>query len=366
MYDLERLSEEERQQYYLAACEYLHIPPELNVLAFHWMDQGDGARKLVLYAKKGATDIIRENLGISVIDLKKDNGQGEVTWIAKGQNKAGRIEMSSGSKSTEGLRGRELESAVMWAQTKALRRMTLQFVGGGILDETEIAETSTTNISQAPSLTQVAAQPTVQPNAAPGKSELPTPESFVEPTFQSPGAKLVRSKAPSFDKPFVLTPIPDTACAQGVVQPTGFGWTMFGNEENYPNHDKQGNPVFDDGCPVIGDIVKDIGHTMTFKVGPAFDPVIIEPITRVAAMPDAAQRKEYRVRLRAYNDEILPKAGMIPNERGGIGMRLRAFAIKRYNVSEVSQLSIEQWEDFFKFLESMSPAELVKTIDATI
>ena len=357
MYDLEKLNETDRQQYYLAACEYLGLPPELNVLAFHFMDQGDGARKLILYAKRGATDIIRNNLGISVVGLTKDQNAHEVTWVATGKNKDGRTEMSSGSKSIDGLRGKALEDAIAWAQTKALRRMTLQFAGGGILDETEIAEPTTMNIAQAPSLAQAAAQPTVQPNAAPGK--------LFENTEPPPKEKETRRFPATFDKPFVLTPIPDTACAQGVTQPTGPGWTLFGEDEEFPKHDAQGNPVFDDGCPVTGNIVKDIGHTMTFKVGPSIPAEITEAANQIH-MPDAAQKKAYREKLRTYNDDILPKAGMMPNEHGGIGMRLRAFAMKRYNVAEISQLFTWQWEDFFKFLESKTPAELVKAIDANI
>jgi len=360
MYDLEKLSEDDRKRYYLAACEYLGLPPELNVLAFHFMDQGDGARKLILYAKRGATDIIRNNLGISVVGLTKDQNAHEVTWVATGKNKDGRTEMSSGSKSIEGLRGKALEDAIAWAQTKALRRMTLQFAGGGILDETEIAEPTTMNIAQAPSLAQVAAQPTVQPNAAPGK--------LFENTEPPPKEKETRMFPATFDKPFILTPIPDVSASADISKsqqsptPSGPGWTLFGEEEEFPKHDAKGNPVFDDGCPVTGNIVKDLGHTMTFKLGPAIAPKIIAAGNQIH-MPDAAQKKAYREKLRTYNDDILPKAGMMPNEHGGIGMRLRAFAMKRYNVAEISQLFTWQWEDFFKFLESKSPADLVKTID---
>lgn len=359
MYDLERLSEEQRQEYYLAACEYMQVPPELNVLAFHWMDHGDGARNLVLYAKKGATDIIRKNLGISVIDLKKEVGNGEVTWVAKGQNKEGRTEMSSGSKSVEGLRGRELESAVMWAQTKALRRMTLQFVGGGILDETEIAEPSTVNISHAPNLAKIAAQPTIQPSAEPGKE--------VE----------KKKETPTFDKPFILTPIPDAPASikpgqQIQCMPSGPGWTMF----NDPDPD-QG----------LGSLIMGAGSDWGEPSGPtdwaAFEVASkagvelarqagqqLAKIYEKALMPDSAQKKAYKERLRGYSDEVLPKAGMMPNEHGGIGMRLRVFATKRAGVKELTELSIEQWENLFTYFEAQikehGVAELIRIIDATV
>jgi hypothetical protein len=337
MYDLEGMSESQRHEYYLSACEYMSLPPELNVLAFHYMDQGDGARKLVLYAKKGATDIIRKNLNISVIDLKKEAGNGEVTWIAKGQDRSGRIEMSSGSKSIEGLRGRDLESAIMWAQTKALRRMTLQFAGAGILDETEIAEPTTASLNQAPSLAQAAIQPSVQSNNAPGQPETKT--------------------VATFDKPFILTPIPDMSPkpdireSQCSLTPSGPGWTTFNEPDS-----EQG---------VISEGIRKVGTELGAGLKRGLDKILEK-----ASMPDAVQKKAYREKLRVYSDETLPKAGMMPNEHGGIGMRLRAFGVKRAGVKELTELSIEQWEDLFKFFETTTKAkgvaELIRIIDAAV
>ncbi len=105
MYDLESLTEDQRKLYYLSACEYFKVPPELNLLAFFYMDSGEGKRNLVLYAKKGATDIIRGNLQISTISLEQANGPGYVSWVVKGQDKTGRVEQAVGSASIEGLRG---------------------------------------------------------------------------------------------------------------------------------------------------------------------------------------------------------------------------------------------------------------------
>lgn len=348
MYDLDRLSEEQRQEYYLAACEYLRIPPELNVLAFHWMDQGDGVRKLVLYAKKGATDIIRNNLGISVIDLKKEAGNGEVTWVVKGQNKEGRTEMSSGSKSIQGLRGRELESAIMWAQTKALRRMTLQFVGGGILDETEIAEPTTTDIKNAVSLAEVAAQPSVPQNNAPGQVQVENAKK--------------KTQTPTFDKPFTLTPVSEDM-------------SFDPSTVTRLKQDSEGRPLCDDGTIVTGDIFKDIGKSMTFTLPPSPPPVILQPPPELVKLADEAvkadkvQRAAFRDKLLIYTGDIFPKAGMIPDEHGGVGMKVRSYILKRYG-RDIPQLSSTQWEDLFVYFEEMlktkGAAELVKIIDSTV
>jgi hypothetical protein len=173
IYDLESLSEAQRQEYYLAACEYYGIPAELNALAFIWMDSHDGKRNLTLYAKKAATDIIRANRGISTIRLTKDVGQGYVAWIAEGRDSSGRTEIAAGTASTEGLKGQALAMQVMLAQTRATRRMTLQFVGG-LLDESELPSTVTDIGRSGASLASLATlpappQPAVQPNTDAGK-----------------------------------------------------------------------------------------------------------------------------------------------------------------------------------------------------
>ncbi len=185
MYDLEHLTEAQREEYYLSACEYFHVPPELNLLAFIWLDSNDGKRNLVLYAKKGATDIMREYHGISTTKVTKDSGPGYVAWIVEGKNPQGRTEMAIGSASIDGLKGQALSNAVMIAHTRGMRRLTLQFVGGGLLDESELPSTvSDINRSGASlaSLATLAApvQPSVQPNVEAGKDVTSQPDVFVE------------------------------------------------------------------------------------------------------------------------------------------------------------------------------------------
>jgi len=174
MYDLESLSEAQRQEYYLSACEYFHVPPELNLLAFIWLDSNDGKRNLVLYAKKGATDIMREYHGISTTKVTKDSGPGYVSWVVEGVNAQGRAEMAVGSASIEGLKGQALSNAVMIAHTRGMRRLTLQFVGGGLLDESELPSTVSNIVLSGASLASLSTQPmpiqpSVAPNTEPGK-----------------------------------------------------------------------------------------------------------------------------------------------------------------------------------------------------
>ena len=53
IYDIESLTESQRQEYYLAACKHYDVPPELNALAFIWMNTNDGREISLLYIKDG-------------------------------------------------------------------------------------------------------------------------------------------------------------------------------------------------------------------------------------------------------------------------------------------------------------------------
>jgi hypothetical protein len=145
VYDLERLSEEERQRYAREASAYFGLDPDLNGLDFIWMNSGDGLRKLVLYARRGVADILREKLDITIESLSQAVIQGSLVTTAAGRNKNNRKEIAVGSCFIEGLKGKALDNAIMTSQTRALRRLTLQFIGGGILDESEV-NAATTNI----------------------------------------------------------------------------------------------------------------------------------------------------------------------------------------------------------------------------
>lgn len=190
MYDLERLDADQKAQYYRDACDFLGIPANLNLLAFIFMNVGDTGRHEVLYAKKGATDFIRDSRGITTVSLEpiKDFVAGQVCFIAAGlQESTNRKEFAVGAASIEGLTGKALSDAIMTAQTRATRRMTLQFVGGGILDESELPEGLVTtplanvNPEAVRALDAITTQPVVHPNSTPSivVPSLPAPSSTV-------------------------------------------------------------------------------------------------------------------------------------------------------------------------------------------
>lgn len=229
MHDLESLTDAQREEHYLAACEHFQLPPELRLLDFMWMDASDAKRNLVLYAKKGATDLIRDRQDISVVSTVPANGPGYAAFIVEGKNKDGRHEFAVGSASIGGLNGQNLANAVMISHTRAVRRLTLQFVGGGLLDESE-AIGPVTDINRAGgSLASLAtitapAQPTTTPNAQPGKDITPTnaqPSILAQPLIS---AQLAQPAQPSMDAPlitrFLVPMVAPAPFSSGSIIPT--------------------------------------------------------------------------------------------------------------------------------------------------
>src|SRR5271157_476349 len=177
IHNLDGLTEAQKVQYLADFSEHLGLPPDLGALDLIWMDDDNksGLRKLVVYCRKGTADLLRGIHGIEIQSIEQLVVPGCVTFKATGKNSTGRQEIAIGSHDTEGLKGGRLASAVMTAQSRSLRRLTLQFVGGGLLDESEVS-TQSTNINRTESsLAQLAGSPTVLPPpqvtpvAAPGK-----------------------------------------------------------------------------------------------------------------------------------------------------------------------------------------------------
>lgn len=183
IHDLGPLSDAQRQQYLRDASEHFGLNPDLNALDLIWMDNG-GFRRLIAYARRGTTDILREIHQINVLSINMSTGPAFVCFTAIGKNPDGRQEIAVGAAGTEGLKGDRLAAAVATAQTRALRRLTLQFVGGGLLDESEIGDNTTTDINKLNvSLSSIATapvQPVVEANANAGKDVTPAPIQVID------------------------------------------------------------------------------------------------------------------------------------------------------------------------------------------
>ena len=133
--DLQRLTPEEKVTYYKSVCESIGLNPLTQPLDYILLNG-----KLRLYAKKDATDQLRRLYDISVEDLKHDYRKDMELYIvtASGKNQDGRKDVSTGAVNVGGLRADNLANAIMKAETKAKRRLTLSLCGLGMLDETEL------------------------------------------------------------------------------------------------------------------------------------------------------------------------------------------------------------------------------------
>lgn len=222
LYDLFSLTEAQRAEYIQALNEHMRLDPRLNLIRLTKMASDSGDR-LVPYIGKGGTDILRETWGIDVTDMIQHDGPGYVSFTAVGKNPKGRIDRAVGAAATEGLRGAKLADAIATAQTKASRRLTLQFVGAGVLDESEVQ--STTQIAELPSSqAQLAGSavvlppPTAAPTAAPGKD-------ITQPVISLFGVCEKALAVAAGPKPMVMTHIDEAVAKEPVAGEPGFDMT---------------------------------------------------------------------------------------------------------------------------------------------
>lgn len=130
--DLSKLTPAQRLDYYRRVCESLGLNPYSK--PFDYLNLGG---KLVLYARKDATEQLRRINGVSV-EITGRELQGDIYVVtARARDKHGRTDEAIGAVYVGGLKGDALANAYMKAETKAKRRVTLSICGLGWLDETE-------------------------------------------------------------------------------------------------------------------------------------------------------------------------------------------------------------------------------------
>jgi hypothetical protein len=162
---LEHLTPKERLLYYKSLCETLGLNPLTRPFEYLVLDG-----KLTLYARRDATDQLRRlhQVSITIVsrerlddiyvvtarattpDGRTDEATGavsllkkEMVWDAEQYNsKTGKKGTYVWSGKMIPLEADELANAIMRAETKAKRRVTLSIVGLGIFDETEIDDLS--------------------------------------------------------------------------------------------------------------------------------------------------------------------------------------------------------------------------------
>ena len=133
--DLSVLNEGQRLHYYKAVCDSVGLNYLTKPFDYITLNQ-----KLVLYAKRDATDQLRKIHSVSIKISSRETIDGVYVVTAQAKMPSGREDESTGAVHTTGLKGDVLANAYMKAETKAKRRVTLSICGLGMLDETEVAD----------------------------------------------------------------------------------------------------------------------------------------------------------------------------------------------------------------------------------
>lgn len=133
--DLSKLSTEQRVVYYNRVCNSLG----LNALTrpFEYLTLNG---KLTLYARRDATDQLRANQKVSVTIVSREKIGDVYVVTSRATQTDGRQDESTGAVCVANLRGEALANALMKAETKSKRRVTLSICGLGCLDETEVED----------------------------------------------------------------------------------------------------------------------------------------------------------------------------------------------------------------------------------
>jgi hypothetical protein len=147
--DLSGLNAAQRAEYYAAVCRSLGLNPLTKPFEYLTLNG-----KLRLYALRDCADQLRRLHGISIYIANRERMSDLYVVTARAKDRQGREDESTGAVTVGNLKGDALANALMKAETKAKRRVTLSIAGLGWLDETELE-----TIPQSPSVIAPAQEP---------------------------------------------------------------------------------------------------------------------------------------------------------------------------------------------------------------
>jgi len=131
--DLSMMNGAQKVEYYNKFCQALGLNPltqPFQIIKFQGKEK--------LYATKDCTEQLRKIHGVGITDVTSTQLNGVFIVTAKAVDKTGKLDAATGAVNIEGLKGENLANALMKAETKAKRRVTLSICGLGILDEAEL------------------------------------------------------------------------------------------------------------------------------------------------------------------------------------------------------------------------------------
>jgi hypothetical protein len=159
--DLSGLKSEDRVLYYKAVCDSVGLNPLTKPFDYLELDDGKGGKKLVLYTKKDCTDQLRTIHAVSVKIVAREVIEGVFVVTSQASKPDGRTDEAIGAvplikelgewKRSQNnkpyfqgtgeyvaLPPEARANAIMKAETKSKRRVTLSICGLGLMDESEI------------------------------------------------------------------------------------------------------------------------------------------------------------------------------------------------------------------------------------
>jgi hypothetical protein len=131
--DLSQLTPKQRVSLYAGVCHNLGLNPLTKPFEFITL-----SGRLVLYATRNCTDQLRKRYDISVVITAREVIEDTYVVTARASLPNGRADESIGAVPIAGLKGESRSNAMMKAETKAKRRVTLSLVGLSTLDESEV------------------------------------------------------------------------------------------------------------------------------------------------------------------------------------------------------------------------------------
>ncbi|WP_368502701.1 hypothetical protein AB3N04_00980 (plasmid) [Alkalihalophilus sp. As8PL] len=196
--NLSKMSEAEKEEYYLNVCKELGLNPKLKPFAFLKTKNGT-----MMYALRSATDQLRSINNLSSKIVKKEIIANRVYEITGQVSDGKRCEESIGAVSIvdaqdQPLKSNDLVNAIMQAGTKAIRRATLSFCGISFLDESE-RDTFENEDQGVPEGIENATLPTEEPNSE--ETEEKQDQEFIE-TLEFHDCDVINGKRPYYELTF--------------------------------------------------------------------------------------------------------------------------------------------------------------------
>lgn len=131
--DLSRLTPDQCVVYYRQTCNSLGLNPLTKPFEYLRLNG-----KKVLYATRNCTDQLRSQRQVSVSIISREIVDDLCVVKAGARTPDGRTDESIGAVTVQGLKGEAKANALMKAETKAKRRVTLSICGLSMVDESEV------------------------------------------------------------------------------------------------------------------------------------------------------------------------------------------------------------------------------------